>query len=103
MVLHLVQGFMGDAGSVAANGNMNKHVKTSFSIMRFIVTVGWSIHALGYIFGYLVDAVNDDILNLVCNLADVLNKIVLDHLHHNGGFYSALLDVSVFGISLEDF
>merc|ERR1712038_2230610 len=68
--------FMGEAGSVAATGDrVNEHVKTSFNIMRFIVTVGWSIYPLGYFFGYLCGAVNDDILNLVYNLADFVNKI----------------------------
>merc|ERR1719149_567154 len=34
---------LGEAGSVAASGDkVNKHVKAAFSIMRFIVTVGWS-------------------------------------------------------------
>ena len=67
---------MGEAGAMAANGtNVNKHVKTAFSIMRFIVTVGWSIYPLGYVFGYLLGAVNDSVLNLVYNLADFVNKI----------------------------
>merc|ERR1712164_127811 len=56
--------FMGEAGSVAAGG-VSEYVKASFNTMRFIVTVGWSIYPLGYFFGYLVGAVNDDALNLV--------------------------------------
>merc|ERR1711963_1053808 len=49
------------AGSVAAAGDkVNVHVKTSFSTMRFIVTVGWSIYPLGYFFGYLMGGVDDD-------------------------------------------
>jgi len=68
--------FVGEAGSMAATGDrVNEHVKMSFNIMRFIVTVGWSIYPLGYFFGYLCGAVNDDILNLVYNLADFVNKI----------------------------
>merc|ERR1711924_520907 len=39
--------FMGEAGSVASGG-VNEYVKSSFSTMRFIVTVGWSIYHLGY-------------------------------------------------------
>merc|ERR1719269_418187 len=43
--------FMGEAGSVCASGDkVNKHVQASFSTMRFIVTVGWSIYPLGYFF-----------------------------------------------------
>jgi len=68
--------FMGEAGQVAASGDkVNEHVKNSFSTMRFIVSVGWSIYPLGYFFGYLMGGVEDSILNLVYNLADFVNKI----------------------------
>merc|ERR1712061_189892 len=68
--------FMGEAGEVAATGDkVNGYVKQSFQTMRFIVTIGWSIYPLGYFFGYLMGGVDDDILNLVYNLADFVNKI----------------------------
>jgi len=68
--------FAGEAGAVAASGkSVNKHVQASFSTMRFIVTVGWSIYPLGYFFGYLMGSVQDSTLNLVYNLADLVNKI----------------------------
>jgi len=67
--------FSGEAGQVAASGNVNKHVAASFKTMRFIVTVGWSIYPLGYFLGYLCGAVASAPLNLVYNLADVINKI----------------------------
>merc|ERR1711939_1118401 len=68
--------FAGEAGSVAASGDkVNEYVQASFSTMRFIVTVGWSIYPLGYFFGYLMGAVDDSVLNLVYNLADFVNKI----------------------------
>merc|ERR1739846_49822 len=51
------------------------HVKKAFDIMKFIVTVGWSIYPLGYFFGYLQSGVDDSTLNLVYNLADFVNKI----------------------------
>merc|ERR1711979_145179 len=65
--------FAGEAGkeSVALGG----HVKTAFDIMKFIVTIGWSIYPLGYFFGYLMSGVDDSTLNLVYNLADFVNKI----------------------------
>jgi len=66
--------FLGEAGAVAAT-DVNQYVKSSFSTMRLIVTLGWSIYPLGYFFGYLMGAVNDDVLNLVYNLADFVNKI----------------------------
>merc|ERR1712214_215888 len=65
--------FTGEAGGVA--GECSQAVKESFNNMRFIVTVGWSIYPLGYFFGYLLHGVNDDALNLVYNLADLVNKI----------------------------
>merc|ERR1712224_406916 len=67
--------FMGEAGSIAQGSDMNEYVQSSFSTMRFIVTVGWSIYPLGYFFGYLMGAVRDDALNLVYILADFVNKI----------------------------
>merc|ERR1719231_1696750 len=67
--------FAGEAGKVAKGSDMNEYVQASFSTMRFIVTVGWSIYPLGYFFGYLQGAVEDSTLNLVYNLADMVNKI----------------------------
>jgi len=66
--------FAGEAGSVASD-KVNEYVKSSFSTMRLIVTVGWAIYPAGYFFGYLLGGVNDDVLNLVYNLADFVNKI----------------------------
>merc|ERR1712118_172953 len=68
--------FMGEAGSIAASSEkVNKFVQQSFATIRFIVTVGWSIYPLGYLFGYLMGSVQDNTLNLVYNLADFVNKI----------------------------
>merc|ERR1711972_1306923 len=60
-----------ECSSACLGGN----VKTAFDIMKFIVTVGWSIYPLGYFFGYLQSGVDDSTLNLVYNLADFVNKI----------------------------
>jgi len=46
--------------------------------MRWIVTIGWAIYPIGYFFGYLTGAAPgsmDAELNIIYNLADVLNKI----------------------------
>jgi len=68
--------FMGEAGSTAKGSSVNRHVQSSFATMRLIVTVGWAIYPLGYFFGYLITHnVHDDVLNLVYNLADFVNKI----------------------------
>jgi len=68
--------FVGEAGSVVGSDpKVNQYVREAFNTMRFIVTVGWSIYPLGYVFGYLTGAVDDSTLNLVYNLADFVNKI----------------------------
>ncbi len=45
------------------------------SAMRIIVTIGWAIYPLGYIFGYLTGGVDANALNVIYNLADFINKI----------------------------
>merc|ERR1712217_79595 len=50
-------------------------VAQSFNYMRMIVTVGWSIYPLGYLFGYLLGAVDEVYLNVTYNIADFVNKI----------------------------
>ncbi len=40
-----------------------------------IVTVGWVIYPLGYIFGSLPGGVDAESLNVIYNLADFINKI----------------------------
>jgi len=65
--------FAGEAGGSAAD--CSPAVASSFSSMRMIVTVGWSIYPLGYFFGYLLGAVDDVYLNVIYNIADFVNKI----------------------------
>jgi len=65
--------FAGEAGGTA--GECSEAVATSFKNMRLIVTLGWSIYPLGYLFGYLLGAVDDTVLNVVYNIADFVNKI----------------------------
>ena len=66
--------FSGEAGKVAAKSG-NKSLVTAFSALRMIVTVGWAIYPLGYIFGYLTGGVDANSLNVIYNLADFVNKI----------------------------
>merc|ERR1712220_8336 len=65
--------FAGEAGGAA--GSCSEAVATSFNNMRMIVTVGWSIYPLGYLFGYLLGAVDETFLNVIYNIADFVNKI----------------------------
>ena len=66
--------FSGEAGKTAAKSG-NKALTTAFGALRMIVTVGWSIYPLGYIFGYLTGGVDANSLNVIYNLADFINKI----------------------------
>ncbi len=66
--------FSGEAGKYAAKSG-NKAFVTAFGAMRMIVTVGWAIYPLGYIFGYLTGGVDASSLNVIYNAADFLNKI----------------------------
>ena len=66
--------FAGEASKInAASGTVAS--KRAFSALRIIVTFGWAIYPLGYIFGYIGVGDNDATLNLIYNLADFVNKI----------------------------
>ena len=73
-VFILYEVFSGEAGKTAAKIG-NKPVVTAFSTLRMIVTLGWSIYPLGYIFGYITGGVDSNSLNVIYNLADFVNKI----------------------------
>ena len=66
--------FAGEAGRLAAKGG-NKAVTTAFGAMRMIVTIGWAIYPLGYVFGYLAGGIDTNTLNIIYNLADFVNKL----------------------------
>merc|ERR1712006_33377 len=65
--------FAGEAGGSVAG--CSEAVATSFNNMRMIVTLGWSIYPLGYLFGYLLGAVDQTFLNVIYNIADLVDKI----------------------------
>ena len=66
--------FSGEAGKAAAKSG-NKPFVTAFAALRMIVTIGWAIYPLGYIFGYLTGGVDVNSLNVIYNMADFVNKI----------------------------
>ena len=66
--------FAGEAGKAAAD-KCPAAVQTAFNTMRWIVTVGWAIYPLGYFFGYLTGGADAVTLNVIYNVADVVNKI----------------------------
>ena len=69
--------FMGEASRINAQ-SAPPSVQSAFKTMRMIVTVGWAIYPVGYFFGYLTGSspeTSANALNIIYNLADVLNKI----------------------------
>ena len=66
--------FSGEAGKSAARGG-NRAMTTAFGAMRMIVTIGWAIYPLGYVFGYLAGGIDTNTLNIIYNLADFVNKL----------------------------
>ncbi|MFT5136850.1 MAG: hypothetical protein ACI9XU_001876 [Arenicella sp.] len=66
--------FLGEAGK-AAKANASEAVMFAYKAMRWIVTVGWAIYPLGYVLGYMMGTVDEASLNIIYNLADLVNKI----------------------------
>jgi len=65
--------FIGEASKINASEGTEASQK-AFNALRIIVTFGWAIYPIGYIWGYAGDG-SASTLNLVYNLADFVNKI----------------------------
>ena len=66
--------FAGEASKVSAE-SAPESVQTAFNTMRWIVTIGWAIYPIGYFMGYMMGSADANSLNLIYNIADVINKI----------------------------
>ena len=66
--------FSGETARVASKGG-NRPLSNAFAVMRMIVTIGWAIYPLGYLFGYLSGGIDSNTLNIIYNLADFVNKL----------------------------
>lgn len=64
--------WMGDAKKAA--GEASEGVQFAFTWMTYILTFGWAIYPLGYVLGMDADADGQNMLNIVYNIADVVNK-----------------------------
>ena len=64
----------GEAAEVNA-GSKNAAAAYAFDGMKKIVTFGWAIYPLGYLFGLMMGNADAVTLNVIYNLADFLNKI----------------------------
>ena len=64
----------GEASKVNASSS-SAATQSSYSMMKWVVTVGWAIYPIGYFMGYLAGGTNVEAVNIIYNLADLLNKI----------------------------
>ena len=65
--------FAGEASQISASQGTVAS-QQAFNALRLIVTVGWAIYPLGYIYGYAGGG-DAAALNIIYNLADFINKI----------------------------
>ena len=66
--------FAGEASKINA-AEAPESVKTAYNTMKWIVTIGWAIYPIGYFMGYMAGGADANSLNMIYNIADVLNKI----------------------------
>tara|TARA_B110000008_G_scaffold198452_1_gene196989 strand:+ start:267 stop:614 length:348 start_codon:yes stop_codon:yes gene_type:complete len=66
--------FKGEASQINA-GLSNANVQSAYKAMLFCVSVGWLIYPAGYFLGYMAGGTDPEMLNIVYNLADFVNKI----------------------------
>ena len=79
--------FLGEAANKnKSSGNTSSQF--AFHTLRLIVTVGWAIYPLGYFLGYLTTAVDVNALNIIYNVADLINKTAFGV----AIWYAAILD-----------
>ena len=101
-VVMLVSGFLGESGAIdiwlgfaigmiawayiifeiwvgdakKASKNASEGTQFAFRAMAVILSTGWAIYPLGYIFGHMMGSVDPATLNGVYNIADFVNKIL---------------------------
>ncbi len=64
--------WFGDAKKAAEEAT--EGVQFAFKWMTYILTFGWAIYPAGYVIGMDADADGQNMLNIVYNIADVVNK-----------------------------
>ena len=65
--------FSGEASKLS-EGSKNAGGQFAFNTLRLIVTAGWSIYPIGYFLGYLGSGTDMDTVNIIYNVADLINK-----------------------------
>ena len=66
--------FFGETAAANASSG-NAASQQAFNTIKWIVTIGWAIYPIGYAIGYFGGgAVDANSLNIIYNLADLVNK-----------------------------
>lgn len=65
--------FAGEASKLSLASN-NKGGQFAFNSLRIILTAGWSIYPIGYFLGYLGGGADLGTVNVIYNIADLVNK-----------------------------
>ena len=65
--------FSGEASKLAADSG-NKGGQFAFNTLRLILTAGWAIYPIGYFLGYLGGGTDSNTVNIIYNVADLVNK-----------------------------
>ena len=82
--------FAGEAAKIKDAAG-NEALSFAFNGIKWIVTIGWSIYPIGYALGYLGGGVDMDSLNIIYNLADLINKFLFGLVI----WYAAMMDSGV--------
>ncbi len=85
----------GDAKKAAQDAT--EGVQFAFTWMTYILTFGWAIYPIGYLYGMDADADGQNMLNIVYNIADVVNKTAFGLMV----WYAATLDTAAESKSAE--
>lgn len=70
----LYEVFAGEAGQEAKK--LKGAAASCFEFCKWIVTIGWAVYPLGYLFGYMTGSADEVSLNIIYNLADFINKLI---------------------------
>ena len=65
--------FFGEASKLNARSS-NKGGQFAYNWLKWILTAGWSIYPIGYFVGYLGGGADAGTVNIIYNIADLVNK-----------------------------
>ena len=68
--------FAGEASKLSDASN-NKGGQFAFNSLRLILTVGWAIYPIGYFIGYIGGGADLGTVNVIYNIADLVNKTAI--------------------------